>query len=220
MRFEKRLLGTMNRCYAAAHIVVDGRTRILLATEGEGPCLAWAGPAYDEPHVVWDGPGGTMSMVPVPGTNGEFLAVQLFLRMFQWEQAKIVHVRPLAGGRYAVSDLLHLPYIHRFDLLEAAGRLHFIGSTLADAKDAKDDWSRAGKVYVGEYAAGGPLDVHVLKDGITQNHGYSRLEPAVPGACPASLVTGREGAFEMTPPAGAGQAWSVRPLMDWPISDI
>ena len=41
MNIKKRFLTTMNRCYSATHIEVDGQTRILLATEGEGPCLAW-----------------------------------------------------------------------------------------------------------------------------------------------------------------------------------
>lgn len=217
MQFEKRFLMEMNRCYAAAHIVVDGGARILLATEGEGPCVAWPAPDYDRPQTVWEGPGGTMSMVPVPGTNGEFLAVQLFLRMFQWEQARIVHVRPEAGGGYAVTEVLKLPYIHRFDLLQAGGRLHFIGCTLADAKDSKEDWSRAGKVYVGEYRAGEPLAVRVLHEGLTKNHGYSRLERDG-RAC--SLVTGEEGAFEITPPQAPGGEWAVRRFMDWPISDI
>ena len=47
MKIEKRILTSMNRCYAAAHVEVGGQTRILLATEGEGPCMAWAGPGYD-----------------------------------------------------------------------------------------------------------------------------------------------------------------------------
>ena len=76
MKIEKQFLAEMNRCYSANSIVVDGQTRIMLATEGEGPCLAWAGPDYKASHTVWDGPGGTMSIAPIPGTNGEFLAVQ------------------------------------------------------------------------------------------------------------------------------------------------
>jgi hypothetical protein len=217
MNIEKRFLTSMNRCYSAAHIVVDGQVRILLATEGEGPCLAWTGPDYDRPHVVWEGPGGTMSMVPIAGTDGEFLAVQKFFRMFQWEEAKVVHVRPLADGRYAVTDVLQLPYIHRFDLLEAGGRQYFIGCTLATHKEAKDDWSQPGRIWVGEYQGVQPLQLDVLKDGLTKNHGYSRL---VRDGTMSGLVTCEQGAFEVGPPRQPGAPWTVRQFMDWPISDI
>ena len=217
MKIEKRFLTTLNRCYSCNSIEVDGQTRILLATEGEGACLAWSSPDYTQSHPVWEGPGGTMSIVPIPGTNGEFLAVQKFFRMFDWEEAKVVHVRPLAGGGYEVTDILHLPYIHRFDLLTVGDRHYFIGCTLATTKSAKDDWSNPGKIWVGEYAGVGPLQVRVLKDGLTKNHGYSRL--AQEGKM-VGLVTCEEGAFEVAPPQTPGGEWSVRQFMDWPISDI
>jgi len=217
MHIERRFLAGMNRCYAATHIDVDGQTRILLATEGEGPCLAWVGPDHEGPHTVWAGPGGTMSMVPIPGTNGEFLAVQKFFRMFEWEEAKLVHVKPAGDGSYRVTDALHLPYIHRFDLLPVRDRLYFIGCTLATRKASREDWSSPGKIFVGEYRGPGPLQVSVLKDGLTQNHGYSRLER---DGRVSSLVTCREGAYEVTPPQQPGADWGVRQFMDWPISDI
>ena len=217
MKIEKQFLTEMNRCYSANSIVVDGQTRIMLATEGEGPCLAWAGPDYSESHAVWDGPGGTMSMVPIPGTNGEFLAVQKFFKMFQWEEAKIVHVRPLSAGGYAVTDILHLPYIHRFDLLSVGDRHYFIGCTLATTKESKEDWSNPGKIWVGEFTGVGPLQVKVLKEGLAKNHGYSRLTRKG-GMC--GLVTCEQGAFEVTPPQAPGAEWQVEQFMDWPISDI
>lgn len=216
MNIQKRFLVTMNRCYAAGHIVVGGQNRVLLATEGEGPCLAWSGPSYDTPQTVWDGPGGTMSIVAVPGTDGEFLAVQKFFRMFQWDQAQVVHVRPGPEG-YAVTPILQLPYIHRFDLLASGGGLHFIGCTLSAHKETKEDWSRPGQVWVGAYHGPRPLQLQLLHDGLTQNHGYSRLQRP---EGPCSLVAGAQGAFEITPPREPGAAWSLRPFMDWPISDI
>jgi hypothetical protein len=216
MNIEKHFLTTMNRCYAAGHIVVGGQVRLLLATEGEGPCLAWSGTEYADSHVVWSGPGGTMSIVPIAGTDGEFLAVQKFFKMFQWDEAKIVHARPVTRG-YEVSDVLHLPYIHRFDLLPVGRRQHFIGCTLSTHKDSKEDWSHPGQVWVGEYASPAPLQARLLKDGLTRNHGYSRLRR--PGGW-CSLVTCDQGAFEFTPPQAPGDEWSVRQFMDWPISDI
>ena len=217
MKIEKRFLTTMNRCYSANCIEVDGEPRILLATEGEGPCLAWTGVDYAESHTVWEGPGGTMSMVPIPGTNGEFLAVQKFFKMFQWEKAKIVHVRPLTDQRYEVTDVLHLPYIHRFDLLTVGGRHYFIGCTLATTKESKEDWSNPGKIWVGEFTGKGELQVRVLKDGLSKNHGYSRLTQH---GRMSALVTCEQGAFEVTPPQRPEADWTVQQFMDWPISDI
>ncbi|WP_319243562.1 hypothetical protein [uncultured Propionivibrio sp.] len=217
MKIEKRFLTEFNRCYSANHLSVDARTRILLATEGEGACKAWIGPEYSESHNVWEAPGGTMSIVPIPGTNGEFLAVQKFFKMFQWEEAKVVHVKPRADGGYDVTDILALPYIHRFDLLTVGGRHYFIGCTLATKKDSKEDWSNPGKIWVGEYTGPGPLQVRALKEGLTQNHGYDRLTV---GDRMSGLVTCREGAFEVTPPQTPGADWQVEQFMDWPISDI
>ena len=217
MKIEKRFLTEMNRCYSTNHLVVDGQTRILLATEGEGPCMAWTGPEYASAHHVWEQPGGTMSIVPIPGTNGEFLAVQKFFKMFQWEEAKVVHVKPLADGRYEVTDILHLPYIHRFDLLTVEGRHYFIGGTLATTKDSKEDWSNPGKIWVGEYTGPQPLKVRALKEGLTKNHGYDRL---VRDGKMIGLITCEQGAFEVTPPQTADGDWTVEQFMDWPISDI
>ena len=217
MKIEKRFLTQLERCYSANSLVVDGQTRILLATEGEGACLAWTGPDYEQCQTVWSGPGGTMSIVPIPGTNGEFLAVQKFFRMFDWEEARVVHVRPLPSGEYDVTDVLQLPYIHRFDLLTVGDRHYFLGCTLATTKQTKDDWSNPGKIWVGEYTGSGPLKVTVLKDGLTKNHGYSRLER---NGVMSGLVTCEEGAFEVTPPQTPGAEWAVEQFMDWPISDI
>lgn len=217
MKIEKRFLTSLNRCYSASHVVVDGQTRILVATEGEGQCLAWTGPDYNSSHTVWEGPGGTMSIVPIAGTNGEFLAVQKFFKMFQWEEAKVVHVRPLSSGGYEVTDVLYLPYIHRFDLLTINGCHYFIGCTLATTKESKEDWSNPGKIWVGEYSGSEPLKVTVLKDGLAKNHGYSRLTRK--GAL-SSLVTCEQGAFEVTPPQQPQGQWTVKQFMDWPISDI
>ena len=217
MKIEKRFLTQMNRCYAANQIVVDGKSRILLATEGEGPCMAWEGPDYHQSHHVWQAPGGTMSIVPISGTNGEFLAVQKFFRMFDWEEAKIVHVRPQENKAYEVSDLLNLPYIHRFDLLTVGEKHYFIGCTLATKKATKDDWSNPGKIWVGEFDGKALVNVRVLKEGLTKNHGYSRLKA---NGKNIALVTAHEGAFMVTPPQTPGAEWSIEQIMDWPISDI
>ncbi|NCA97938.1 MAG: hypothetical protein EOM08_03450 [Clostridia bacterium] len=220
MQFEKKFLTELNRCYATGQIEYNGERLALLATEGEGACFAYAAPGYDQQRIVWSAPGGTMSFVPLSGTNGEFLSNQKFFRMFQWEEATIVWVRPQPDGTFAVKELFTLPYIHRFDVLTAAdGRQFFVGCTLATKKETKEDWSSPGKIYVAELPAdlNQPVNLTVLKDGLTQNHGYSRVNWK---GREASMVGAREGAFIVTPPAAAGQDWTIEQIMDWPVSDL
>lgn len=220
MKFEKKFLTEQNRCYAAGSIVYNGQRLALLATEGEGACYAYSGVDYDQQQVVWPAPGGTMTFVPLPGTNGEFLSVQKFFRMFQWEEATIVWVRPQADGTFLVKELFTLPYIHRFDVLESAsGQKYFIGCTLATSKETKDDWSNPGKIYVAELPEdlNTPIILNVLKEGLTQNHGYSRV---IWNGRQAAMIGAREGAFVVTPPATSGAEWTIEQIMDWPVSDL
>lgn len=219
MKITKKALVELNRCYAASSLDIDGKKHLLFATEGEGPCYAYAGADYGERKTVWEGPGGTMSIVPIPGRNGEFLAVQKFFKLFQWDGAVVVWVKPQADGLFAVREILHLPYIHRFDLLTVGGRHWFLGCTLAESKETRDDWSKPGKMYAGLLPAdwNQPLELTVLKDDLFKNHGYSRI---VIDGVPRGMVTSDEGAFLVTPPRDASGAWSVERFMDWPISDI
>ena len=218
MNIRKQVLTSLNGCYAVNSLVLNGQPHIVLASEAEGgSCRAWKAPDYTESHAIWDGPGGTMSIVPIPGSDGEFLAVQKFFRMYDWEGAKIVHVRPTGANTYDVKDVLPLPYVHRFDLLPVNGRNYFIACTLARKKQTAADWANPGCIGVGEYTADGLVGLRVLKDGLTKNHGYSRQEI---GGITRSLVTCEEGAFEVTPPQTPDGDWTVRQFMDWPISDI
>jgi len=218
MNITKQILATLKSCYAVNGVVLNGRQHIVLASEADGgSCVAWKAPDYTESHTIWSGPGGTMSIVPIPGTDGEFLAVQQFFRMYDWEDAKIVHVRPTGAGTYDVKDILPLPYVHRFDLLTVNGRNYFIACTLARKKKTAADWANPGSIWVGEYTSNGLVGLRVLKEGLTKNHGYSRQEI---GGVMRGWVTCEEGAFEVTPPTAPGTDWTVRQFMDWPISDI
>jgi len=219
MKFEKKSLVELNRCYAASAFEIFGQKTVLLATEGEGACYAFTGLDFDNKRVVWEGPGGTMSIVPIPGRDGEFLAVQKFFKLFQWDEAIIAWVKPLPDGSFASREILRLPYIHRFDLFQSGNRIHFLGCTLAECKETRDDWSKPGKIYVGILGDDWdqPLETRVLRDGLYRNHGYAR---SVWKGRDAGLVTSDEGAFAILPPAGEDDDWTVERFMDWPISDI
>lgn len=218
MKYEKKFLRKLYRCYAASSTAVDGKTKILLATEGEGPCYSYGGADYKE-SIVWDGPGGTMSMVRVPGKNGDFLAVQNFFPTFQSEKADIVWAKPEKDDKWTIKPILNLPYVHRFDILSANGVNYFLGSVLCNSKAFKDDWSDPGKVYAGTLPEdlNEKIELKVIKEGLTKNHGYCRacLDDKMVG-----IVTSEEGAFVITPPQKEGDDWNTEQILKRPIGDI
>lgn len=223
MDIRKQVLTSMHRCYACAPLAVGGQWGVQFATEGEGPCLRFTGPDFTRVETVWDGPGGTMTMVPLPGrVDGAFLAVQRFFRMFQWEEAGLALACPPAtpGGPWRVRGLCTLPYVHRFDVLTGADGVHYlVAATLAGNKASKDDWSSPGRLLWARLHedAGGPLTFAALGEGITQNHGYWR---GMWQGRMSGFFSGREGIFVVTPPEGRGGAWRVERLLDVPVSDL
>lgn len=218
MKIEKKFLTKLHRCYATSSTVIDGEEKILLATEGEGSCYMYAGSEFKQ-STVWDGPGGTMSMVAVPGKNGDFLAVQNFFPTFQSENATIVWAKPKADDTWEIKTLFKLPYVHRFDILTANGVHYFIGCTLCTSKTDKEDWSDPGKIYVGVIPddLNQPITLKVIQEGLTKNHGYSRAKWQ---GKMVGMVTCEEGVFVVTPPQQAGEDWKIEMLLDRPVSDI
>ena len=217
MKIEKKFLTDLHRCYATSSTVIDGDRKILIATEGEGPCFMYEGNDFKQ-STVWDGPGGTMSIIPIPGKNGDFLAIQRFLPTFQSEDAEIVWGR-YENGKWEIKTLFKLPYLHRFDILEANGKLYFLGAVLCNSKQFKEDWSDPGKIYVGEIPEdlNKPIELKVIKEGLTKNHGYCR---AYHNGKMVGLVTSQEGVFRVTPPESDNEEWAIEKIMDRPTSDV
>lgn len=219
MRFEKAELADLTRCYAVADIVAGGAQLLLYASEGADQCISFAYPGFEQ-NTVWEQPGGTMSMVAIPGKDGEFLAVQKFLPTFNSAEAIIVWAKYDAQSKmWDVQKLVDLPYVHRFDILSAGGVNYFLGATLCTTKQFKEDWSDPGKLYAGVLpdAPGQGMELTVIQDGLVKNHGYTH---AVIDGKHCGVVTCESGACVATPPQTPGGDWAVEQIMDWPVSDI
>lgn len=218
MKFEKKFLTSLHRCYATSTTTINGEKRILIATEGEGQCYMYSGIDFDQ-STVWEGPGGTMSIVAVPGKNGDFLAVQNFFPTFQSENAEIVWAKPEENYKWSIKTILKLPYVHRFDILSVNGINYFIGATLCTSKKYKDDWSDPGKIYIAVLPEdlNSPIELKVIKDGLTKNHGYTR---AIWNGKIAGIVTSEEGVFAIIPPQCEHGEWTIETVMEKSVSDI
>lgn len=218
MKIEKKVLGSLDKVYAVSPVIVCGETRLLYATEGAGACYQYRGDDYTQ-SAVWDNPGGTMTIVPIPGKGGDFLAVQNFFPTFQGQKATIAWVSPRADGRWDVTTILALPFVHRMDVISVNGVNHFIAATICSSKQSRDDWSDPGKVWVGILPNDpiAKMDIRILKDGLVRNHGYNRL---MWKGTERAFITCEQGVFILTPPGDVNSEWQMEKLLDREVSDI
>lgn len=220
MKIEKITLDTMERCYAAAALAANGNLYAVFASESvDGPCYAYTGERFEKKEVIWEKGGGTMSLIQIPGTNGEFIAVQRFFPGFKSAEAKLVWGRRKGDGVWETRDLASLPYIHRFDLFAVEDEIYVLAATLCGSKKDREDWSDPGKVYTGRLPSRPEdgMDFTPLSENHVKNHGYCR---GVWEGVQAGFITSEEGLFAIMPPPKKGGAWKVDPVIRRPIGDI
>jgi hypothetical protein len=221
MQIEKKVLAKLNKCYSVAPLHYRGGEHFLVAAEKQDPCYLFDLNGKRE-ETVWEGPGGVMSMVQIPGTDGQFLATQKFYSPNDSKDAELAIAAPCSAGGWKLRTLVHLPFVHRFDLLTARSGCWLIACTLKSAHEYKEDWRTPGAVYAAKlpddlssFGPGHELPLTLLRNGMLRNHGYCRL--AGPNG-PAALICAENGVFRFTPPAADG-SWHIELLLAAPASD-
>lgn len=223
MEFEKKVIGTIPKCYAVAPLLYHGREHLLVSAERKGPCVLYDldGNAVD---TVWTEPGGVMTMAQIPGTDGQFLATQKFFSPHDAADAKIVIVTPVREGQWEIRTLIDMPYVHRFGILERGGVLYLIACTVKSGQDEpQDDWSYPGKVYAAVlpddfscYNGAHQLHMDVIMDDMVKNHGYYKItEDGVDKA----IISCESGVYKLAPPSASDGPWEIVRLLDTPASD-
>lgn len=224
MRIEKKVLRNLPKCYSVAPLRYKGRDCLLVAAEKKDPCLLFdiEGNYLDQ---VWETPGGTMTMVQIPGSDGQFLAVHQFYSPNDSAEAKIVLVTPPVqeGAKWSVRTIVDLPFVHRFDILERDGHKYLFACTLKSGHEHKDDWSHPGRIYVTElpenldsYNENNQLPMTCIKEGLGHNHGYTR---DVENGVVCCIVSCDQGVFRFTPPQNPQDSWKEEQLLEEATSD-
>jgi len=223
MKVKKTVLARLNKCYAVAPLFYRGKPHFLVASEKSDPCCLFdsGGMLKD---TLWTGPGGVMTMVQVPGTDGQLLSTARFYSPDESSDAELVVVTPGESGRWDMRTLAPLPHVHRFDILSRNGMNWLLACTVKSGQhDPEGDWSCPGKVWaavlpddLSAFDAAHPLKLHVVKDGLHRNHGYTRCNA---DGIPAGLVAADEGVFRLTPPETPDGDWQIEQLLDCPTSD-
>lgn len=175
MKIEKIHLDDMKRCYCASNIMFDQENHILLASEDpDVACNMYNTSDFKEKKNVWTKPGGCMSIIPIPGKEREFIAVQEFYLKVSPSLSKLVWGKYNENNEWEFKDVVALPYCHRFDIYQKDGVNYLIVATIAESKKDKNDWSKPGKIYAGILSddPSQGVELEVLQDGLFRNHGY------------------------------------------------
>ena len=224
MYIEKKVLRNLSKCYSVAPLRYKGQDCLLVAAEKKDPCLLFdiEGNYMDQ---IWETPGGTMTMVQIPGSDGQFLAVHQFYSPNDSAEAKIVLVTPPVqeGAKWSVRTIVDIPFVHRFDILERDGHKYLFACTLKSGHDYKDDWSHPGRIYATElpenldsYNENNQLPLTCIKEGLGHNHGYTR---DVENGVVCCIVSCDQGVFRFTPPQNPQDSWKEEQLLEEATSD-
>ena len=196
MKVSKKVIGNLEKCYSVAPLTYKGKKHMLVAAEKVNQCRLYDLEGNQE-EVIWEGPGGTMSMVQVPGSDGQFLATHKFYSPNDSKEAKIILAYP-EDGEWKVRTLAELPFVHRFDIISRNGVNYVIACTLKSGHEYKEDWRSPGKIQV-----------CVLPEDLSSVDEVLR-----------SYVAVNEGVFECIPPESEEGTWEIKQILDEASSDM
>ncbi len=222
MKIEKKVISNLNKCYAMSELTCEGRHCFLVAAEKHDPCYLFSedGECLE---TVWTEPGGVMTMTPVPGTDGQFLATHKFYSPNDSAEAKIVIVTRRGKDDWEVRTLCEAPFVHRFGILRRAGVNYLLVCCLKSGHEYKNDWRFPGACYGAElpedlssFGDGNLLELELLADDLLRNHGYSKTTW---GGHEAAVVGCEQGSLLFEPPCVRGGDWTITNLLPVPSSD-
>jgi hypothetical protein len=218
MNIKKEVLGELERAYATCIMEVNGELTYIVASEGHTSCMAYNA-VTKESTVVWDGPGGTMNIIPIPNRKNEFVATQKFFPTFNSKESMIVHGKCDNEGNWTIKPIMQIPYLHRFDLFLIEDELYFIGGILCDDKDYKDDWSKPGRAVIGKMSdtITEEFELTTILDGLTKHHGFCAGQWK---GKKAFFLTAVEGAYVAYIPERKNGEWQIEQLLSTEVSDM
>lgn len=223
MNVNKSVLADLKLCYAITLFEGEDGKSFIVATEKEGPCLRFdlEGNLIE---TLWEGPGGVMTLVQVPGRKDQILSTHEFYSPnCGADQARLVSATRRSKGDWQIRKLCDLPYVHRFGILYGSDNTSYlIACTIKSACEYKEDWRTPGKIYgallpqdLTQFNKDHPLELKILRDNQLKNHGFFVAKDQK-----SCYISTDAGVFHVTPPVHPGAEWTFECILEKAVSDI
>lgn len=218
MKFLKKDLLEMERCYTVAPINIDNKNGFAFASDGEnGKGIAFLGDNFKEKEILWDNAGGCMSIKQIPDKQNEFLAIQEFYLKKSPSLSKIVWLKKI-NNTWTRKDLIHFPFIHRMDIVEIEKVKFVIFATISHFKKNKEDWELPGAVYAFElpsdYSGNFDINPKLVFEGLYKNHGYFN------NGLGQLYFSGVQGVIKLNLTDSHIENWETATIYNKPTSDV
>jgi hypothetical protein len=219
--FRKAKLLDLPAVYTAAAFTCDGRWCIGAGSERNHPVflLEYGGDRPARIEKVAAGPGGMMSLVPVPGAAKRLVSVMGLFPPFIGREAGVFLHTCSVGGAWDTRLVIALPFAHRCEVVRRQGENHLFVATVSRHKADPADWSQPGELHVGRIpgSAEEPWQTHILKNGLLRHHGM--LKTRLDGE-ELLAVSSAEGIFGFQPEAAVDGGWKETRLFDREVSEF
>lgn len=165
---KKSVLFELPAVYTVDVFTYNGSLHIGAGPEKEGVVKLYS-MDYDSMEYIEPVPGGTMSLLPVPGEDHTFVSVMgLFPPFIGFEGGIYLHQKN--GEQWATQRVLHIPFAHRCEILTINGTHYLFSASVSKYKKNVEDWSEAGELYVTDLSKG-ILGKKLVIGNIWKNHG-------------------------------------------------
>lgn len=169
-----------------------------------------------ESSPVSGSPGGMMSFIPVPGNPNLFVSIMGLFPPFIGGEAGLFRHRRI-NGDWETDRALHLPFAHRCEILNLAGKNYLFAATVSTFKENPKDWSNPGELHLIELddIPDSIWESRVIDKSVTRNHGMTRTRI---NGTETICISGKEGIFflEQRP----GDDWNLQPVFNKEVSEM